>query len=191
MDTRNEHRPDRGGEHHPAALATHGAPPEHVASEPAATRAEGEHGPPRWPKRHPSHPLRLHAVHPAVMAEKLRSALGLPPSAPTPGETAAAFGRPIPPVVHGLDVGGWIAWCMVGLLLFGERFPSLAAVRHESKRVAATLAMLRACGNISKAAVMLGASRKVLRENLRAAGLYDDTSNARAKGSDARGGDSP
>jgi hypothetical protein len=188
MDTRNEHRPDRGGEHHPTALPAHRAPPEHATSEPNATRAEGEHEPPRWPRRYPIHPVRLHSVRPAEMAERLRSALGLPPQHATPGEDAATFGRPMPAVVHGLDVGGWIAWCVAGLPLFGGRF-SLATVRSEAKRIAATLAMLRAHGNISAAARMLGASRKVLRENLQAVGLHEGKSTARANGSDVKGGE--
>ena len=69
----------------------------------------------------------------------------------------------------------------------GERFPSLAKIRRESKRVAVTLAMLRARGRISAAARMLGATPKVLRDNLRAAGLYDGTSTVLPNGFDAKG----
>jgi Bacterial regulatory protein, Fis family len=175
MDTRNE----SGSDQHPAA---HRATPERVTSEPPTSRAEGDHEPPRWPRRYPIEPVRLYSVRPVEMAERLRGALGLPPQHPTPGEDAATFGRPMPAVVHGLDVGGWIAWCVAGLPLFGERL-SLAGVRREAKRIAATLAMLRAHGNISAAARMLGASRKVLRENLQAAGLRDVKGTARANGS--------
>lgn len=185
--------PARGKPREPniAAPAAHRDPPEHVASEPAAPRAEGEHPPASacWPTRHPIHPIKVYSVRPADVAERLRGALGLSATHPTPGEAAATFGRTMPPVVHGLDADGWIAWCMVGLLLFGERFPSLAAVRRESKRFAVTLAMLRACGRIGAAARMLGATPKVLRDNLRAAGLYGGTSTALPNSSDSRGGE--
>ena len=48
----------------------------------------------------------------------------------------------------------------------------MSAAKTEAKRVAVALAMLRADGNISAAADALRISRKVLRENLRMAGLY-------------------
>lgn len=111
-------------------------------------------------------------VEPADVAEKLRGMLGLLSVQPAPGEAAASLGRSLPSLVQGLDAGGWIAWCLVGLILFGESFPPLAMVRRESKRFAVSLAMLRAQGNISAAARMLGTSRKVLRDNLQDAGLY-------------------
>jgi hypothetical protein len=111
-------------------------------------------------------------VEPDDVAEKLRCMLGLSPHEPAPGEAAASYRRPLPPMVHALDTGGWIAWCLVGLTLFGERSPALDTVRRESKRVALALAILRTRGGISAAARMLGASRKVVRENLVALGLH-------------------
>jgi hypothetical protein len=106
------------------------------------------------------------------VAAKLRGMLGLSPEEPAWGEAAASVRRSMPAAVHGLDAGGWIAWCLVGLVLFGERFPELGTIRREAKRVGTALAMMRAGGSLSGAAVMLTTSRKVLRENLRAGGLY-------------------
>jgi hypothetical protein len=120
-----------------------------------------------WPRG-----IERRDVEPADVATTLRGMLGLPPEQPAWGEAAASLRRSVPPLVHGLDAGGWIAWCLVGLVLFSEGFPALDTIRRESKRVAAALAMLRAGGSISAAAAMLTTSRKVLRENLRATGLY-------------------
>ncbi len=111
-------------------------------------------------------------MEPGEVAERLRGMLGLMPEQPADGEAAASLRRDLPPLVQGLDAGGWIAWCLVGLVLFGERFPALKTIRQESKRVAVALAMLRANGNVSAAAKMLQTPRKVLRENLRVGGLY-------------------
>ena len=110
-------------------------------------------------------------VEPHDVAEKLRGMLGLLPCEPSPGEQAASFRRALPPLVQGLDAGAWIAWCLVGLTLFGERLPSLRRVRREAFRMVIVLAMLRAHGNKSAAARMLAMTAKVLRENLERAGL--------------------
>jgi hypothetical protein len=90
---------------------------------------------------------------------------------PSPGSPAASYGRALPPLVQGLDAGAWIAWCLVGLTLFGERLPPLRLVRRESYRAVIVLALLRTRGNISAAARMLAMTPKVLRENLTRAGL--------------------
>lgn len=119
-----------------------------------------------------AHSIELCDVEPDDVAEKLRSMLGLAPGQPAPGEAAASYRRALPPSVQALDVGGWIAWCLVGLPLFGGGFPTLARIRAESKRVALALAIVRSQGSISAAARTLNASRKVVRDNLRAFGIY-------------------
>lgn len=106
------------------------------------------------------------------MAEKLRGMLGLPPEQPAPGEAAASYRRPLPPLVRSLDAGGWIGWCLAGLLVFGEGSPRLTRIRLEAKRVALALAIVRTRGGISGAARLLGTSRKVVRENLVRLGLH-------------------
>lgn len=116
--------------------------------------------------------IELRDVEPDDVAERLRGMLGLAPEQPAPGEAAASYRRTLPPLVQSLDAGGWIAWCLVGLVVFGEGFPALAKIRRESKRVGLALALVRAQGRISPAARMLGATRKVVRENLQALGLY-------------------
>jgi hypothetical protein len=78
----------------------------------------------------------------------------------------------MPPVVPRLATGGWIAWCLTGLPLFSEQFPTLKAARGESKRLVVVLAMLRAQGCISAASAMMGTARKILRDNLKQAGVY-------------------
>jgi hypothetical protein len=115
--------------------------------------------------------IELRNVEPDDMAERLRCMLGLAPEQPAPGEAAASYQRPLPPLVRSLDTGGWIAWCLAGLVIFGEGSPTLATIRCESKRVALALAIVRTRGCISDAARMLGSSRKVVRENLAAVGL--------------------
>ena len=115
--------------------------------------------------------IELRDVEPDDVAEKLRGMLGLAPEQPAPGEAAASYRRTLPPLVQSLDAGGWIAWCLAGLVVFGDGFPALAKIRRESKRVGLALALVRAQGCISGTARMLGATRKVVRENLRALGL--------------------
>lgn len=107
-----------------------------------------------------------------AVASTLRAMLGLPPGEMAPGEEAAARRRPLPARVRDLDAGGWIAWCLVGLVLFGDEQTQMAQVRVEAKRVMMALAMMRAGGNLSAAARSLGTSRRVLREGLMVVGLY-------------------
>ncbi len=154
------------------------------AGEALTVSPEGRARPPQRPRsatpddasrpvgKQASRELERRDVEPSEVAERLRGMLGLMPEQLADGEAAASLRRDLPTLVQGLDAGGWIAWCLVGLVIFGERFPALETIRQESKRVAAALAMLRAKGNISAAAMMLKTSRKVLRENLRVAGLY-------------------
>ncbi|MCA9705435.1 MAG: hypothetical protein KDK70_06295 [Myxococcales bacterium] len=99
--------------------------------------------------------------------------LGLPPDQPAPGELAATVRRFVPPLVRGLDAGAWIAWCLVGLAVFVDGpGPLTQRAQAEAKRLVVALAMLRSEGNLSAAARALGICRKVLRDHLRASGLY-------------------
>ena len=111
-------------------------------------------------------------MEPETLARLLRSLVGLAPDEPAPGEQAATLRRPMPAVIRGVDAGGWIAWCLVGPVVFGEPAPVMRRVRAESKRIVAALAMLHAAGSLSAAARELEMSRKVLRDHLRDAGLY-------------------
>lgn len=127
---------------------------------------------PRAPWRTDPWGIERRDVEPCDVAELLRGMLGLAPDEPAPGELAAAFHRgALPRRVAGLDAGAWIAWCLVGLAIFGERSPSLRLVRRESSRVVMVLAMARARGNVSAAARTLAMTRKVLRDNLERLGL--------------------
>jgi len=116
--------------------------------------------------------IELRDVEPDDVAEKLRGMLGLAPEQPAPGEAAASYRRTLPRLVQSLDAGGWIAWCLTGLVVYGEGSPTLATIRREAKRVGLALAIVRAHGGISPAARMLKTSRKVVRENLHKLGLY-------------------
>ncbi len=102
----------------------------------------------------------------------LRHVMRLGPRRPVPGERAASVGRAFPPIVEDLDAAAWIAWCLTGLLVCSQGALTMSVAKAEAKRVVIAVAMLRADGNISAAADALRTSRKVLRENLRGAGLY-------------------
>ncbi|MEX1368115.1 MAG: hypothetical protein AB1Z98_33610 [Nannocystaceae bacterium] len=52
------------------------------------------------------------------LALLLRGAVGLPLRESARGEAAASVGREIPAVVPGVDIGGWIAWALAGLVVF-------------------------------------------------------------------------
>ncbi len=77
-----------------------------------------------------------------------------------------------PALVRGLDVGGWLAWCLAGLDVFGGGMPTMRHAKTKARRVVAAIAMARAKGNITLASKALGISRRALRELLRATGLY-------------------
>ncbi|MCH9685169.1 MAG: hypothetical protein K0V04_27275 [Deltaproteobacteria bacterium] len=90
------------------------------------------------------------------------------------GVAAAMYRRQQGPAIlfRDVDAEGWLAWTLCGIYLFAAGPPAMDDVRREAKRAAVCLAMTRCRGSIAAAARMLGISRKVLRENLRAAGLY-------------------
>lgn len=124
----------------------------------------------RWPK---GRPAERRTVVVASMRTTLRSALGCNPHRAAPGENVAFIGRELPETIDKLDVGAWIAWSLCGLELFAGAPPSSKHAASECRRIVLALAMLRAGGNISEAARLVGSSRKVLREHLRRLGLYD------------------
>jgi hypothetical protein len=61
--------------------------------------------------------IARHDVEPGHVASKLRGMLGLPPEEPAPDELAASSRHHLPPVVHGLDCGAWIAWSCASLVV--------------------------------------------------------------------------
>lgn len=118
--------------------------------------------------------LTPHPLPKTPVQQSLRALLGLPAPLPLPGEESASWPQPSPqPQPTTVDPGAWIAWCMVGLPLFdGTRLPPLRLALSQARRMLLALAMLRGRGTITRAAASLQLSRKVLRDNLRALGLY-------------------
>ncbi len=131
--------------------------------------------------------VELCDVEPDSLALVLRVALGLPPERPTLGEQAASRALTLPSVFLRVDAGALIAWCLAGVALFAEGFPTMKRLRAESGRVVLALAMLRTTGNISAAARVLHCSRKVLRDNLQRVGLYPWDEQARDPGEVGKG----
>jgi hypothetical protein len=177
MDTVTEHRPVVQGETQRVGPMARLAPSASLPCGPALSQAKGPSFPPAEGAPHAAcgtHPrdVEHRDVEPDEVAARLRTMLGLAPERPVPGEQAASFHRALPSLVTGLDAGAWIAWCMVGLALFSGGFPSLAMVRHETKRALLALVMLRTDGNVSSAGRITGTSRKVLRDGLKQVGLY-------------------
>lgn len=124
----------------------------------------------RWPKG--ARPVHRDVTMTSLLVV-LRSAVGLSPHDAGPGELAASRGRNLPPSVTEVDAGAWIAWSVVGLVLFsGGRTPTLAEVVAEARRLLLALLMERLGGNITRVARAAGTSRRMVRERLRAAGLY-------------------
>lgn len=111
-------------------------------------------------------------VDTAELAANLRAVLELPSGGLAPGEAAALYGDTLPSIVRGLDTGGWIAWCIASLPLFSGPQPPLRALHESIERVPITLAMLRAEGDIRRAARVLYVSPRDLRAELTALGLW-------------------
>lgn len=77
--------------------------------------------------------------------------------------------------VGAVDVGAWLAWELVGLrLLSGNRLPNMQAFSTAARWVLLIAAIERFDGNITRMAEALGTSRRALRGQLKAAGLYVD-----------------
>lgn len=111
-------------------------------------------------------------VEPQDLVRLMRAIVGMAPDDVAEGEEAVWIGGAIPALIREVDVGGWIAWCIAGLLVFAESGPTMSRFRTEAKRLAVALAMLRAKGKITVAAQALGVSRSVMRKHLRDVGLY-------------------
>ena len=124
----------------------------------------------RWRPR-PAKPS-IRDASPTEMATILRAVVGLSPDEPMPGEWAASLGRSLPAVVRGVDIEGWIAWCLVGLVVFGDGGSSMRCAVGEARRLVAVLAMIRTGANVTHSAAGLGVSRRALRERLKVAGLH-------------------
>jgi hypothetical protein len=123
----------------------------------------------------PTHdPARIRLDIPCTeLLGSLRASLGLPPDEPHPDEDAGTVDRSLPDVLDGLDPGAWLAWAKAGLLLFSQgTLPTVRNAASTGRRVTLALAMERSCGNISASAKALGTSRKMVRDHLRAEGLY-------------------
>lgn len=118
-------------------------------------------------------PAKLRDVEVGPLLVTLRSALGLDPFATAPGELAARRGRTLPKEFGKVDSGAWIAWALTGLVLFSRgRTPSRRELEGEARRVLYALLMERTGANITHVAETLDASRRVVREHLKALGLY-------------------
>jgi hypothetical protein len=111
-------------------------------------------------------------VEPHDVAAKLRGMLGLDPDRPAPGEHAATFDRPLPPLLSKLAAGGWIAWCLAGLPVFSGGLPSLTTARKVAVRTVVVWALLSVRGNLSAAERLTGSSRKVLRDIMKRESLH-------------------
>lgn len=122
------------------------------------------------PEQSGSAPM-LRGARPEEIATILRAVMGLPPEQSAREELTAKLGEPLPCEVH-VDAGAWIAWCLIGLPLFGDRLPTLRQARMAASRIAIGLAMLHTRGNLTRAVAVLMTSRKTLREDLRRLGLY-------------------
>lgn len=116
--------------------------------------------------------LERRDLEPEELARLMRAMVGLDPDTAADGEQAAWAHRSPPALLREVDVGGWIGWCLVGLVLFAEPCPTMGRFRAETRRFAVTLAMLRSKGTISVSARMLRLSRSVVRKYLREFGLY-------------------
>lgn len=126
-------------------------------------------------------------VYPQHVQTVLRAVLDLL-GKPTPSK-AAEFETE---VRLRLDVEAWLIWAEAGLTLFAFSSPQeeskektreepslhpsmacrLSTVVTEARRLVVVIAMLRSRGNLTQAAESLGTSRKTVRDQLKAAGLY-------------------
>jgi len=120
------------------------------------------------PTSAPTTPIRVADVLPL-----LRLAAGLPATAPGPADPFSPASGP--QTLSSLDRTAWLAWSIAGLHLFDAAdLPTLRQVTQQARHVLLTVALERCEGNISRMARWLGSSRRVVREALRSAGLYQD-----------------
>lgn len=124
-------------------------------------------------RRPPGIDSSLRDAAPEEIATILRAVLGLNPHQPHPEEISASLGRPLPQMVYDLRAGSWLAWCLVGLPLFGEAMlPTVKQAHLKTKRLLVALALIQAKGNITHAAKALRISRRSCRTAMKAVGLY-------------------
>ncbi len=113
------------------------------------------------------------AVNLAELAGLFRQVFQL--SADEPGAGAAIAMRHRAqneaPVFAEVDANGLLAWIVSGVYLFSGGMPTMEDFRSEAKRVAVGLAMTRG-RSITGAATLLRISRKTLRDNMQALGVY-------------------
>jgi hypothetical protein len=125
------------------------------------------------------------SLPPDEIAPFLRSLVGLPPSDLPTDDDAAALGRGPSHPVGLVDPSAWIVWGLAGLDacavpseiidVQGRRDPWVPPIRvmvREARRAAIVIAMHRHRGNMTHAAKALGTSRRLVRDALKAAGLY-------------------
>ncbi len=134
--------------------------------------------------------VELRDVRPHNLRMAMRAVLDLPRDATGPEEAGSKNATAVV-----LDVGAWLAWMEAGLALFamdrsnadgpsqrdgsdGETdrhepdHPQLRDVLMEARRVAVVQAMVRSRGNLSRAAMAVGTSRRAFRGYLQELGLY-------------------
>jgi len=110
-------------------------------------------------------------LHPTTIALLLRRSLGL---ADAPPETVVKhMDQTLPPLVRAVDVDAVVVWAAAGAVLFSGRLPRLRDAGLLAKRTVASLALHRTGGNVTKAAKLVGASRKSLRLAARSAEAHD------------------
>jgi len=100
-------------------------------------------------------------LHPATIALVLRRCLGLPDAPPE--DVVEHMDRTLPLLVREVDVDALMIWAAAGAVLFSEKMPSLRNAGVMAKRTVALLALHRTGGNITKAAALVGTSRRSLR----------------------------
>ena len=86
--------------------------------------------------------------------------------------------------VDDVDVGAWAAWTLVGLRLFSGELPSFRALEAGSRKVLLIAAKKRFGGNVSHMAKALGSSRRLVRTQLKAHGLYSPSIPSREPSTD-------
>lgn len=109
---------------------------------------------------------------PSQLVVFLRALVGQPEEQPSPTKLAASVAQLLPEELRKVEIGGLIAWFIIGLGFLAEGPPSLKQIRVESWRLIMAIAMLKSGGSISYGATLLDTSRRSLRDGLRAAGLY-------------------
>lgn len=89
--------------------------------------------------------------------------------------------------IFDVDVVGLAGWLVAGVSLFsGEKSPNMRQAMRAADRVVLGLTLERCGGNVTRMSESLGCARRVVREHLKTAGLYEEVL-ARRRGSRGRG----